>query len=315
MLLSVIVICYNQKDFIERTIKSVLRQKTDFDFEFIIGDDGSIDGTSDIIAQYAQKYPMIRYFQHEKNKGLIGNYSFCYRAAKGKYIATLDGDDYWIDDYKLSKQIQLLESDDNMGMVHTQYDTMYMYPKLFGKRYHKNTISQKLAEQNCSFQGIYSNSVICSSTVCYRKSIIDESLLIDRFDDGCFKMEDGPIFLQCSLNNSVGYINDSTTVYRVNVHSVSHSEDSNRRLRFLEETLEVRQFFAKLTKIDSKTEELLMQNRALSYAYHYYKESDYKAFLKVYKTIKLKPLLIRGMKFILCIKKYGLIKGDEFLKA
>jgi len=314
MLLSVIIICYNQKDFIAQAIESVLSQQTGFTYELIIGDDSSSDGTSEIISEYEKKHSFIRYYRHKNNLGLMGNYSFCHRQAKGKYLAVLDGDDYWIDNEKLEKQVKLMESNSNIGMVHTQYDVLYMYPKLFGKRYFKSVLSDRVANENCSFSGIYSNSMICSSTVCYRKSIIDDSKLMDEFDKGTFAMEDGPVHLMCSLNHEVVFIKDSSTVYRVNQSSVSHFTSKQKRLQFLEDTLNVRRYFEKLTVIDQETKENLYQNRCLSFAHHYYKSNNPKEFKVMYKQINHKPLTLRLMYLGMWLKNNKLIRDESFLK-
>lgn len=314
MILSVIILCYNQRDFITQAIESVISQEITYTFELIIGDDSSKDGTSGIIQSYAEKYSFIKYYKHDDNLGLMGNYSFCYRKAKGKYIAVLDGDDYWIDSNKLEKQIALLEEHNDMGIVHTQYDSLYMYPKFLGKRYVRKSLSKEVAKENCTFSGIYSNSAICSSSVCYRKSIVDEYKLMDEFDKGTFAMEDGPIFLTCSLKHKVGYIKESSTVYRVNKLSESHSTDGVKRLKFLEDTLAIRNYFARLATVDQLTSEKLQQNRYLSFAHHYYKCNDIKKFKVVLKKISKKRVGFYLMYIDLLLKYYKIIRLGNILK-
>jgi len=315
MIISVVIICYNQKDFIQQAIDSVLNQQMSYPYEIIIGDDGSTDGTSEIIAKYAKEHSEIRYYRHKKNLGLMRNYSFCHRQAKGKYIAVLDGDDYWIDKTKVDKQVAMLEVDNELGMVHTQYDIKYMYPKLLGKRNFKNVLSKNQAIENSSFDGIFANSAICSSTVCYRKKIVDDFKLMDEFDKGVFAMEDGPVFLVCSLNNSVGYIEQSSTVYRVNKNSVSHSVDIEKRLQFLKDTLAVREYFMKLIDVDHRVITRLNQNRCLSFAYHYYKSNDIDGFRGVYSQLVKKTNTVRLMYLFLLLKRFKLLKNDRTFKA
>ena len=90
-------------------------QKTNFKYEIIIHDDASTDGTTEIIKEYAEKYPdlITPIFQTENqySKGLRGFYArFVFPKAKGKYIALCDGDDYWADSLKLQKQVDFLET-------------------------------------------------------------------------------------------------------------------------------------------------------------------------------------------------------------
>jgi glycosyltransferase involved in cell wall biosynthesis len=112
-LVSVWMVTYNHEKFIRQAIESVLMQVTDFQIEIIIGEDCSTDGTRKIIEELELQYPdIIKPIYHEKNVGAQRNaYEFCLPELKGKYIACLEGDDYWTDPYKLQKQIDFLEAD------------------------------------------------------------------------------------------------------------------------------------------------------------------------------------------------------------
>lgn len=110
-MVSVIMITYNQRSTIDQAISSVLSQKTDFDFELIIGNDASTDGTEAAVNAWSQKYPdRIKAFNREKNLGLQANFMECYKKCKGKYIAICEGDDWWSDDKKLSIQVAYMEA-------------------------------------------------------------------------------------------------------------------------------------------------------------------------------------------------------------
>ncbi len=123
-LLSVCLITYNQAGFIKQAIESILMQKTSFDFEIIIADDCSTDGTTDIVKKYAKEHTKkIRTIIHEKNVGPADNYLTLLRAATGKYIAYLEGDDYWIDDRKLDRQVKFLEANTKYSLCfHSVYN-------------------------------------------------------------------------------------------------------------------------------------------------------------------------------------------------
>lgn len=109
LLLSVVVITYNHEKYISQALDSVFSQKVSFDYEVLIGDDASTDNTSDILRCYKEKYPQIELFLREKNVGANYNVYELLSHSKGKYIAILDGDDFWCDDYKLQKQVMFLE--------------------------------------------------------------------------------------------------------------------------------------------------------------------------------------------------------------
>lgn len=111
---SVLCLSYNQVDYIEECLDSILMQKTNFDFEVLINDDASNDGTKEIIEKYQKKYPKIikpnyqkenQYSQGKRN--MIVRYLLPH--AKGKYLAICEGDDYWTDPHKLQKQVDFLD--------------------------------------------------------------------------------------------------------------------------------------------------------------------------------------------------------------
>lgn len=118
LLVSVCIQTYQQAAFIRQAIDSVLAQETDFPFEILIGEDDSTDGTREICQEYAQRFPdRIRLFLRQESEKIYingvktGRYNFLsnLQAAHGKYIALLDGDDYWPDTRKLQKQVEALE--------------------------------------------------------------------------------------------------------------------------------------------------------------------------------------------------------------
>lgn len=110
---SILCITFNQRKFIRQAIDSFLMQKTDFEFEILIHDDKSTDGTMEIIKEYEKAYPdIIRPFYEKKNQYSQANYSFItdlYVRARGQYIAFCEGDDYWINIHKLQKQVDFLD--------------------------------------------------------------------------------------------------------------------------------------------------------------------------------------------------------------
>jgi glycosyltransferase involved in cell wall biosynthesis len=110
-LLSVCLITYNHASFITQAIEGVLMQKVNFNWELIIADDFSTDGTREIIIEYKKKYPdFITLILQEKNVGAAQNWMDLITKPISKYIAYFEGDDYWIDPLKLQKQVDFLEN-------------------------------------------------------------------------------------------------------------------------------------------------------------------------------------------------------------
>ncbi len=105
---------YNHERFIRQCLEGFVMQRTNFRFEAVVHDDASTDGTAAIIREYAEKYPDIikpifetenQYSKHDGSLRRIMN-----AHTHGKYVALCEGDDYWIDPYKLQKQVDFLES-------------------------------------------------------------------------------------------------------------------------------------------------------------------------------------------------------------
>lgn len=106
---SVIMICYNQAQYIEQAVSSVLMQKTNFRYELLIGDDASTDETPEILKKLQKQHPnIIRLFLRKHNLGATRNAYELLMEAKGKYLASCEGDDYWISKEKLQIQVDFL---------------------------------------------------------------------------------------------------------------------------------------------------------------------------------------------------------------
>lgn len=112
---SVALVTYQHHGFIEMAVDGILAQKTDYPFEIVIGDDGSTDGTLETLERYRKAHPnRIRLLRAEPNLGRHTgngrlNFIRTLRACRGKYIAVLEGDDYWTHPGKLQAQSQFLE--------------------------------------------------------------------------------------------------------------------------------------------------------------------------------------------------------------
>lgn len=127
MEVSVFCVTYNHERYIRQCLDSIISQKTNFDFELIVHDDASTDGTSAIIKEYSERYPdkikSISQKDNQYSKGMIDIPScFMLSEAKGKYIALCEGDDYWCDQEKLQRQYEAMETNPECGMaVHRSY--------------------------------------------------------------------------------------------------------------------------------------------------------------------------------------------------
>jgi glycosyltransferase involved in cell wall biosynthesis len=115
------MVSYNHKDYIVQAVESVMMQKTDFDFKLFIGEDCSTDNTRELCIKLQEKYPdKIELVLHKNNlgpnKNAIQIYNKCYESG-AKYIALLEGDDYWTDSSKLNRQVAFLENNQDFVLV------------------------------------------------------------------------------------------------------------------------------------------------------------------------------------------------------
>lgn len=107
---SVCVVTYNQEKYIRQCLQSLVDQETDFDFEVIVADDCSTDGTRMIVREFAEKYPLkVKPILHDKNIGAYKNFIYVHQQAIGEYVAHMDGDDYALP-RKLQAQATVLDS-------------------------------------------------------------------------------------------------------------------------------------------------------------------------------------------------------------
>jgi len=121
-MVSVCVLTYNHANYIRQTLDSILAQDLKQPFEVLIHDDASTDGTVEILKEYEAKYPDVikplyeteNQFSKSEIKNISGIYNF--PRAQGKYIAMCEGDDYWTDNHKLTRQVQYMEKNPDCTM-------------------------------------------------------------------------------------------------------------------------------------------------------------------------------------------------------
>lgn len=129
-LVSICCTTYNHARYIRQALDGFLSQKCDFPIEILVHDDASTDGTADILAGYAERYPgvVLPMFETENqySKGVPINETFNFPRARGKYIALCEGDDYWREETKLARQIAYMEGDPGCtfcftnGLIHDE---------------------------------------------------------------------------------------------------------------------------------------------------------------------------------------------------
>lgn len=120
--ISIICFTYNHEKYVRKTLEGFLMQKGDFEYEVIIHDDASQDGTVDILKEYKERYPdkirLVIQRENQYSKGIKDFRPYFYPLINGKYMAFCEGDDFWIYDYKLQKQYELMEKNPGISLCY-----------------------------------------------------------------------------------------------------------------------------------------------------------------------------------------------------
>jgi glycosyltransferase involved in cell wall biosynthesis len=218
-LVSIICPTYNHEKFIAQTLDGFISQKTNFPFEIIVHDDASTDNTVAIVKKYEEKYPNLfsNIFQKENqlSKAIDSVTRITFAAARGKYIAWCEGDDYWIDPNKLQKQTDFLTSKAEFvaccSNVYEEYDNVKR--KITGA---KTIITFKdLAFGNC----IYTNSTLF-------KNIVS----LPEWMSKC-KMGDWIVMLLLTQHGSIYNFDEQMSVYRIHNNSFWSGAGSEKNLK------------------------------------------------------------------------------------
>ncbi len=227
IVVSVVVITYNQENTISQTIEYILNQKCSYNFEIIIGEDCSQDNTINICNHFKNKYPdKIKLISHEKNLGVVKNWLLCINHTSGKYLMTCAGDDYWHNNTKMQLQVDYMESNPNCGVLHTDYAILDS---------NTNKTSQiSLSENNAVIQGHCQKSIfdgtlkICAPTACVRKQIFDRFVPVDVYFKYNFPIEDWPTWVILSHYSEINYLPVSTVTYRRGHESLSNLKNYDK---------------------------------------------------------------------------------------
>lgn len=242
---------YMHENYIRECIEGLLIQKTTFPVHILIHDDASTDKTVEIIKEYEDRFPNIvkAFYQKEnsysqKNKlERRGEFS---KWRIGKYEATCEGDDYWIDPLKLQKQVEFLEHNSDYGLIFTDTDVKIQKSKKIIPNYNK-TYHKVIPQGNVIDTLLYGNPYkSCTSLI--KMDLIKEYYKTD-FSKKLFKMGDIKLYLFLANKCKVGYLQDSTAVYRIQNLSASHFVNINQAKLFKKSHYKVSLYFASTQNI------------------------------------------------------------------
>jgi glycosyltransferase involved in cell wall biosynthesis len=239
-LISIVCVTYNHGLYINDAINGFLAQKSKYPFEIVIYDDASTDDTQQIISNYYNQYPkLIKPIIQQENqwlgKGINGTLMFAYPAAKGKYIALCEGDDYWTDPLKLQKQVDFLEANaDYSGSVHS-VDEINETNEKRSKSHIINKYTFELEDI------IHSGRVGETCSVLFRREILDSWL----FQFNKIMSGDLLVMLAIGYHGKIQGLNETMGVYRKQNNGMSASMGFLNN--FIPQYIELLRFFDRKT--------------------------------------------------------------------
>jgi glycosyltransferase involved in cell wall biosynthesis len=253
-LVSVVTLTYNHEPYIAQAIESVLAQKTDFPFEYIIGEDCSTDRTRAIVDDYARRHPdVIRVVSGPVNIGAMANIIRVNGVMRGKYIATLEGDDFWNDASKLQRQVDFLERNPEYGVVHTDVHHLYAASGRLQERY--NHAQGKIIPEGDIFEDLLDPEqyIVKTPTALFRKELQDRHVDYGLVPEKGWVLADLFNWLSMARFAKFKYFPEATATYRVLPDSCSNTKDFHKRYRLHRSLYEIRIYFAEQFSCEETT--------------------------------------------------------------
>ena len=227
ILVSVCMITYNHEKYIAQAIDSVIMQKTNFDYEIVIGEDCSTDRTREIVLEYKTKHPdKIKLLLQEKNVGMMQNFIDTLKACSGKYIALLEGDDYWTDPNKLQKQVDFLEVNTEYALSATRYKIFDENKEIYYYDYGAYLFNKKIDGIEITLDNFFDPWLTKTLTVIFRKEYFDIGI-VNKYK----YLRDVHLFFHILLKGK-GYVhNFFSGIYNLNDGGVWGYKDSYHKIK------------------------------------------------------------------------------------
>lgn len=215
--LSICIIAYQHEKYVNVCLDSVFAQQVDFEYEIILGEDGSKDRTAELIKSYADKYPsLLKAFLRKKNVGAKSNFLHCFLQCKGEYIIFIEADDYWTDPLKLQRQVHFLDAHpDASACFHNAQmifeDGSNRPPHLI------NAPDQKKWVHTADFLKEKETWFMATASVMMRRKYVNP--LPEWFKNS--KSGDIPMYIILAEKGPIGYLPEVMSVYRKNEGGIS----------------------------------------------------------------------------------------------
>lgn len=208
--ITIIIPTFNRASLLPEALKSALCQTFE-DFELLVLDDASTDQTHEAVSPFLRD-PRVRFIKHPENIGITENRNYGLSIAKGEYIAMLDSDDVWLDECKLKRQIELMDTHLDCGIVGTFVKKMNKDGAIIGD------ISYKAADSSIRRNMMLRNQ-FTQSSVLIRKSALDK---VGWYDTNIPIWEDYELWLRIGTEFKLRNIPEFLTGYRAHETNISN---------------------------------------------------------------------------------------------
>jgi glycosyltransferase involved in cell wall biosynthesis len=221
---TVLMPVYNEERYVSEAIESILTQ-TFTNFEFIIIDDGSTDGTPAILTEYARQDPRIIILRNETNQGLIAALNRGLEAARGQYIARMDADDVSLPE-RLARQVAYLDQHPEVGVLGTNVAYIDAEGRLLNEGRPKDP--QPLSPAMLQWLLLW-RCAIYHPTVMLRQSILAETGLA--YDPAFRHAEDRDLWTRLAPYTIIASLPEVLVYYRVLSTSVCRVHRQEQRAK------------------------------------------------------------------------------------
>ena len=235
----ILLATYNGEKYLREQIDSILNQ-THTEFRLLISDDGSTDGTIEILKEYKEKDGRIDVFFQENNLGVVKNFEFLLEKVEAKYYMFSDQDDIW-KETKIEKSLNKIE--EGFDLVYSDLEVVDENLNVTYSSYWKlKGIYNKIKKYN-NFESLYLNNFITGCTMISKKELINSFMPLPNTSK--FVLHDYWISLIISQNGKIAYIEEPLIKYRQHKNNKVGSKKKTDELKSIDE---IRSLFIQVKK-------------------------------------------------------------------
>ncbi len=302
--ISVAVITYNQEDTIGQTLESILMQQGDFDLEVVVGEDCSTDRTLSICKQFEEHYPnIVKVLSGPKNLGITANYFRTLRACTGQFIGDIAGDDFYIDDHALNKQMHYMLEHTEVGVMGSNGYRFFVRQNRKEPGLNPAVTAKTDRARNFYFSADYKGGVYFKPVGMMIRRDMLELIDFDEIVRRQLPVEDYPIQAIWSQHTHFACLDDLLVTYRIYKESATFVPfDHPKYLSYHHGLADTRRYLNELFPQDACFTELQLQD------YEFYKEfllylhrleyGNARQLLKRYEHLAAEPRYRQALRFM-----------------